>query len=114
MTTRTAAPTKLQNIAAEMRALIVTAGAAYSHQRLTRGLEIVLQRKLEDTGAIRWRLALARTGVAPSPEEIAICRDAFNVPVGSEDTTSTKERTNAKTSTTTTWHVVEVCWYETH
>lgn len=111
MTFRTAAPNKLDTIAATMRQHIETAGAAYSHQRLARGLEIVLQHKFERTGVQRWRLALARSDVTPSTDEIDICRRAFGVPDASEHTARAIER-KGKTGLTSTWHIVEMYWYE--
>jgi len=91
----------------------VDAGAMYSHQRLPRGLEIVMQRAIEPSGAIRWRLALGRQDVAPSEDEIAICRRAFGVPEGTEHAAvQSKSRTNPKTKVVSTWYVVDMYWYE--
>lgn len=113
MTTKTSeVPSKLQIMAEAMREFILTAGAHYSHQRLARGLELALSRSIEQDGRHRWRLAMAREAIPPSADEIAICRRAFNVPAGSEESTFTKDRTNPKSRVTTTWHVVEVFWHE--
>ena len=112
-TVTTTKPTKLDAIAERMRSHITTVGALYSHQRLERGLEIVLQRHVESNGAIRWRLALGRPDVAPSENEIAICRRAFGVPEGTEhQVVPSKSRMNRKTRTTTTLYVTEMYWYE--
>lgn len=66
---------KLELLAAEMRGLLQDSQARWVHRRLSRGLEIVLQRNEE-----RWRLALARADTWPANEEIEICRRAFAVP----------------------------------
>lgn len=112
MTTTATRPSKLAITAYAMRNFITETGARYSHQRLARGLEIVLSRTVEDTGAHKWRLAIARADVEPSADEVAICRRDFQVPDGSEETRTTKARTNDKSRVTTVWHVVEVLWYE--
>ncbi len=112
MTTMTK-PTALEAIASNMRSHVVNAGAMYSHQRLQRGLEIVLQRSAEPSGALRWRLALGRTDVAPSEDEIAICRKAFGVPEGTEHTeVKSKSRYSKKSGIVSHWHIVEMYWYE--
>jgi hypothetical protein len=103
----------LESIAATMRSHVVNAGAMYSHQRLPRGLEIVLQRHIESNGAMRWRLALGRTDVAPSEDEIAICRKAFGVPIGTEHSAvQSKSRYSKKSGIVSNWHIVEMYWYE--
>lgn len=66
---------KLERMAAEMRAMLTDTSARWVHRRLSRGLELVLQRTDE-----RWRLALARAETWPSNEEIAVCKAAFQVP----------------------------------
>lgn len=108
--TKTAAPTKapgkLVTIAADMRQFIEGSGAKWVHRRLSHGLEMVLQHDAER----QWRLALARADVPPSPDEIAICQRAFNVPAGTEATLTTKER-KAKTGTMQV-HVAEMYWTE--
>lgn len=109
MTTKT--KTKLQTIAQSMRNMIEATDAKWLHRRLDNGLEVVLQRTIEDTGAVLWRLALGRT-TAPSDNEIDECRDAFAVPVAAEVTRSSKCRTNPKTQHTATWHIAEMSWYE--
>jgi hypothetical protein len=111
--TRTTKSGKLDEIAANMRSHVVNAGAMYSHQRLPRGLEIVLQRHIESNGAMRWRLALGRSDVIPSEDEIAICRKAFDVPVGTEhEAVKTKSRYSEKSGIVSNWHIVEMYWYE--
>ena len=112
MTTATK-PNALELIAATMRSHVVNAGAMYSHQRLPRGLEIVLQRHIESNGKVRWRLALGRNEVAPSEDEIAICRKAFGVPEGTEHTAvQSKSRYSEKSKIVSNWHIVEMYWYE--
>ncbi len=111
--TRTTKSGKLDEIASNMRRHVVDAGAMYSHQRLQRGLEVVLQRHIESSGAVRWRLALGRQDVAPSEDEIAICRKAFGVPVGTEHAAvQSKSRKSRKTGNVSTWYVIEMYWYE--
>jgi hypothetical protein len=103
----------LDGIAATMRSHILRAGALYSHRKLERGLELVLQRHTEADGKTRWRLALGRSDVAPSEDEITICRAAFGVPVGTEQTeVKSKSRTNPKTNRARSLFVVEMYWYE--
>jgi hypothetical protein len=114
MTTRTAVPTKtkgkpsaLDGIATSMREIVDASSARWVHRRLNHGLELVLQHTDH-----RWRLALGRPDVAPSDNEIEICRAAFGVPVGVEESRTTKKRTNPKTNITLEWHVVEMTWME--
>jgi predicted secreted protein len=109
-TTKTKA-SSLDAIAHSMREM-VEAGAAYAHYRLPRGLELVLQRKPEPTGAIRWRLALGRSDVQRSADEITICQRAFAVPHSTEHTLIAKTRTNTKTGLPATWWIAEMYWYE--
>lgn len=97
--------TKLQQLAADMRHIIDTTGAAYCHHKLSRGLEIVLQR----TGR-RYRLALGRTDTAPSDTEIELCMAAFNVPAGAEPHHVVKIR-QGKTGKLI-YHVAELTWTE--
>ena len=110
MTKTATAPTKAQGqlvtIAADMRQFVERSGFRWVHRRLRHGLEIVLQK--DDSR--QWRLALARPDTAPSPDEIAICQQAFNVPAGTEATLVTKER-KAKTGTMRV-HVAEMYWTE--
>lgn len=109
MTKKATTPTKAQGqlvtIAADMRQFVERSGAKWVHRRLNRGLEMVLQ-----NDGRQWRLALARPDTAPSPDEIAICQRAFNVPAGTEATLTTKER-KAKTGTMRV-HVAEMYWTE--
>lgn len=112
MTTMTK-PTALEAIANRMRSHVVNSGAMYSHQRMQGGLEIVLQRSTEPSGALRWRLALGRSDVAPSEDEIAICRKAFGVPVGTEHTeVKSKSRYSEKSGIASNWYIVEMYWFE--
>lgn len=102
----------LASIATSMRSSVISSQRG-AHHRLPRGLEIVMQRHVESSGAMRWRLALGRQDVAPSDEEIAICRNAFGVPEGTEHTAAqTKNRPSKKTGKLITWHIVEMYWYE--
>lgn len=97
--------TKLTQLAADMRHIIDTTGATYCHHKLSRGLELVLQR----TGR-GYRLALGRMDAAPSDTEIELCIAAFNVPAGAEPNRTTKTRPG-KTGTLT-YHVAELTWTE--
>ena len=97
--------TKLQQLAADMRHIIDTTGAAYCHHKLSRGLELVLQRT--DRG---YRLALGRIDTAPSDTEIELCIAAFNVPAGAEPHHIVKIR-QGKTGRLT-YHVAELTWTE--
>ena len=97
--------TKLTQLAADMRHIIDTTGATYCHHKLSRGLELVLQR----TGR-RYRLALGRTDTAPSDTEIELCMDAFNVPAGAEPHHVVKIR-QGKTGKLI-YHVAELTWTE--
>ena len=94
-------------MATNMRKMITDSGARYAHRRLERGLELVLQRTDN-----RWRLALGRTDVQPSDDEIAICRRAFGVPAGTDEVRTHKQRVNLKTDTTTNMYVCEMVWME--
>lgn len=110
MTATKTKQTELQKLAGNMRTL-VAAGARYMHTQIGNGLEAVLQRRVELTGAERWRLALGRRSTAPSDDEIANCREAFGVPAGTEHEVKTKQRTG-KTGIVSTWYVVEMYWFE--
>jgi hypothetical protein len=66
---------KLQQIASDMRTMLATTNARYVHHRLSRGLELVLERT--EPG---FRLALGRTDAPPSDVEIELCQAAFHVP----------------------------------
>jgi len=110
--TATTRPSKLDSIAAYMRQRITDAGAPWNHQRLAHGLKLVLQRHLEPTGVIRWRLALGREAVQPSDDEVAICRRSFGVPDAAEPTRRQAVRTNSKTRKSTVWHIAELEWRE--
>ena len=110
MTTGTAERKKtsaLDVTAAKMRGMLTGTETRFVYQKLARGLEIVLQR--DDH---RWRLALGRGDVAPSIDEIDICRAAFGVPVDTEVRNSNKARANPKTSTTTQLYVADMTWTE--
>lgn len=108
MTTKTKSRA-LDKVAGTMRSIVAN-GALYAHQRLERGLEIVLLRKVEQDGKQRWRLALGRMGVAASNDEIAVCREAFGVPAGTEHEVFKKQR--AGKTGLNTWYIVEMYWFE--
>ena len=97
--------TKLATIAADMRQMLDQTDATYTHHKLGRGLELVLQRT--DRG---YRLALGRTDTAPSDTEIETCIAAFDVPAGAEPNRTTKTRPGK--SGAITYHVAELTWTE--
>ena len=97
--------TKLATIAAGMRQMLDQTDATYTHHKLSRGLELVLQR----TGR-GYRLALGRTDTAPSDTEIELCVAAFDVPAGAEPNRTTKTRPGK--SGAITYHVAELTWTE--
>ena len=97
--------TKLATIAADMRQMLDQTDATYTHHKLGRGLELVLQR----TGR-GYRLALGRTDTAPSDTEIETCIAAFNVPAGAEPHHIVKIR-QGKTGQLI-YHVAELTWTE--
>lgn len=97
--------TKLATIAADMRQMLDQTDATYTHHKLSRGLELVLQR----TGR-GYRLALGRTDTAPSDTEIELCVAAFDVPAGAEPNRTTKTRPGK--SGAITYHVAELTWTE--
>lgn len=103
----TMAEKSLRQIADEMKQLVIAGKMNWVHQRLPRGLEIVLQR----TGH-RWRLAVARTDTYPSEIEINIVRAAFGVPGPTETTQSTVQRTGKSGSIT--YHKIECDWIDYH
>ena len=110
MTATKTKQTQLQTLATSMRTL-VAAGARYIHQPIGNGLEAVMQRRTEKTGAELWRLALGRRGLAPSADEVIACREAFGVPAGTEVDVKVKQRTG-KTGIVSSWYIVEMYWYE--
>ena len=97
--------TKLTQLATQMRQIVDNTGAAYCHRKLSRGLELVLQRT--DRG---YRLALGRIDTAPSDTEIELCIAAFNVPAGAEPHHIVKIRQG--TTGQLTYHVAELTWTE--
>lgn len=88
---------RLTAIAHDMRAHIEQAGAAYSYRRLSRGLEICLN-KPDPHQPARYRLAAARTGQPPSPQELDILSEAFGAH-GDWAVATKKDR-----------HVAEITW----
>lgn len=90
----------LSRIAHDMRAHINQVGAAYSYRRLAKGLEICLNHP-DAHRTDRWRLAAARTGQPPSPEELEILSEAFGAH-GEWVRTAKSDR-----------HVAEIFWRQT-
>ena len=100
----------LKQIAQEMRAILDGPGAAWVHRRLSRGLEIVLQREER-----QYRLALGRLDTWPSLAEIIVCRQAFAVPHGTEPKRIEKKRPSRVSpgfAHDLTVYVVELLWQE--
>lgn len=101
-----AKPSRLEQIASDMRATLAATQASYAHYKLQRGLELVLQRT--DRG---FRLALGRTDAPPSDVEIEVCQAAFRVPPGVDATLKRVDRPGKAGSRT--YHVAEMHWSET-
>jgi len=106
---RRARPTRLDSLAANMRAQLEPIDNGWLQLPLPGGLIIVLQRNAE-----HWRLALGRETVAPSDIEVDVCARAFQVPPGSEPAWTTKSRQVAKTNRVAQYHVAELTWEERH
>ena len=111
-------PSKLAEIADEMRAQLVAGpggspdpdgGQAAVHRPLVRGLQVVLARKGHQS-----RLALGREGVYPSDTEVEVCRRAFRVPAGAETTKREATSRHPKTGRKIRYLVVELMWLELH
>ena len=101
-----AKPSRLEQIATDMRHTLAATNARYVHHKLARGLELVLERR--ERG---FRLALGRTDVPPSDVEVEICQAAFRVPPGVDATLTAKQRPGKSGSRT--YHVAEMTWLET-
>lgn len=80
---------------------------AWNMRTLPRGLQLLLS--FEDT---RWRLALRRTDVAPSEEEVALCVEAFDVPAEPRRRNYTSSEKSSVTHHKTVFHIVELTWRE--
>lgn len=93
----------LAGIAAGMKLRLAPVRKGAIKKALFGGLIIVLERR-EET----WRLAIGRTGAAPSKTESALVGAAFGVPAGAEWQWATKK--NAKRRIT--YQVAEVTWIE--
>lgn len=78
------------------------------HQKLNKGLEIVLQR----TGD-QWRLALARRESWPSDNEVLTCARAFQVPDPENvDPTPHRKPRQVSKNMAEAWYVMELFWRE--
>lgn len=105
----------LEQMAVQMRATLSDVQKGYLHRSLFGGLQIVLERN-GDT----WRLAIARTGAAPSKVEAETVGKAFGLPVGVEWQWCEREhkksaRSRSGTSVRTwkiRYHVAECRWRE--
>lgn len=101
-------PSELDRIAGEMLQMITQTDARWVHRRLSRGLEIVIQR----TGS-RYRLAIARQGTWPSDDELAVVAKRFNATAAADfPERTTKKFRNPKTDTEITYHVIQIEWTE--
>lgn len=96
---------RLHQIAADMRRMVDLPDARYVHRTLSRGLELVLQRKER-----QYRLALGRTDRPPSDLEVRICAEAFAVPPDTEPQRTVKERSGKLGPQRV--HVAELYWSE--
>lgn len=98
---------KLAAVAATMYSNVVQP-RAWDRTKLANGLDIILHR-VDDT---RWRLAVARESVYPSPAEVEIIRDTFDVPDAAEESRSEKLHRHPKTHREITYRRVEITWQE--
>ena len=98
---------KLAAIAATMYSNVVRP-RAWDRTKLANGLDIILHR-VDET---RWRLAVARESVYPSPAEVEIIRDTFDVPDAAAEARSEKQYQHPKTQRTITYRRVEITWQE--
>lgn len=98
---------KLNDVAKGMRSDLEAKEQGAIYKPLARGLKVVMQRT-----AGQWRLALGREGVYPSEMEIDICRAAFHVPAGCEESRTVKPSVHPKTRRTIQYHVVNMTWRE--
>lgn len=96
---------KLQTIAAQMRAAVAAHSTAWTATVLPGGLELVLSHQAE-----AWRLALRRERVYPSATEEAILAEVFAVPEGTEPVRRSK--TEPAKERQIRWCVSEFCWRE--
>jgi hypothetical protein len=95
----------LAQIAAEMRAYAIDNPRLHStininpyRRRLSKGLKIVLYLGRNHI----WHLSLYRTATPPSPTEIAICRNVFNIPKDADQ----------KTDDVHGWPIIRITWTE--
>lgn len=102
-------PTRLEQMAADLRKQLDPIDNGWRQVALPGGLYIVLQRNGE-----QWRLALGREHVAPSDVEVDVCSHAFRVPPGSEPHWTTKRRQMPRTNRVAEYHVAEILWEELH
>ena len=74
---------------------------------LPRGLQLLLSFE-----GNRWRLALRRTDVAPSEEEVELCMAAFDVPAEPRRRNYTSSEKVSITNHKVVYHIVELSWRE--
>lgn len=96
---------KLQTIAANMRAAVAQHDTGWTAATLPGGLELVLSHQAE-----AWRLALRRERIYPSATEEAILAEVFAVPEGTEP--ARRSKTEAAQARQVRWCVSEFCWRE--
>jgi hypothetical protein len=92
-------------VARSMRNMIDLKPAAWVKRELPRGLQLILSHNNAS-----YRLALAREGVYPSDEEIAICMAHFAVPEGTDPKRFETQTYQAKTGRNVRLYVVELIW----
>jgi len=78
-------------------------------RRMPRDLTIIMQL---DKATGQWRLALSKKDMIPSWNEIGLCKDAFNVPAGTETTYRRVVRTHPTTKRKYTNYIAEMRWIE--
>lgn len=93
----------LAGIAAGMKLRLAPVRKGALTKVLFGGLILVLERRDET-----WRLAIGRTGAAPSKTEADLVGAAFGVPAGADWHWTTKKNTKRRI----TYQVAEVTWVE--
>jgi hypothetical protein len=80
---------------------------AWNLRSLPRGLQLLLSYQDD-----RWRLALRRTDVYPSEEEVELCARAFDVPDCPRRRNYTSSEKSSITNHKTVYYIVELTWRE--
>lgn len=98
----------LSEMAREMKRQLGKQPRGWLHQKLHRGLHVILERK-DDT---EWRLAIAREQVYPGPVEAAVVEQAFELPPGSEPAKKVSYYQDNSTRRRVKYFVLEWMWRE--